>query len=393
MKNITKIAFFLLFCTTVKMSSQVTVSLQQVNRSSANPVYGCNLIDFGTMASDNLNISFKLSKPSNQVVGTGTLRVMFISALGLSAYSIGTPKIIQSGDWVNNTEITNQISVNITTLSIEVTGSVIYLEYTSSSNVKNEDVCKLPLKKALLPSFSLSPSNLSLACGENSSKTFSVAVSNIPSGATVTYQWYANGWSGPLTGSTVTLTPSSPFVLPSDITVVPFINGVAQTNKICTVTRAGFSTPATISGNTVLCPNSGGVYSLSNLGANTVVWSINNSLIANITNATQSQVTVNALAGGIVKLKATIYNQCSQSVEKIFDMNIGAPVLPIGTYYGNLWVKKGYIPVNVAFPTLFSATSYKWTITQDPDLPVSCPTTLPRTAKFSNGQTTITTTV
>lgn len=67
--------------------------------------------------------------------------------------------------------------------------------------------------------------------------------------------------------------------------------------------------------------------------------------------------------------------------------------MPVGTYYGNLWVKKGYIPVNVAFPTLFSATSYVWTISPDLDFPVNCPTTLPRTAKFSNGQTTITTTV
>ena len=181
--------------------------------------------------------------------------------------------------------------------------------------------------------------------------------------------------------------------MPSDITVVPFINGVAETNKICTVTRAGFSTPATISGNVVLCPNSSGVFTLNNFGTNTVIWSINNTSIASISNTSQSQVTVNALAGGIVKLKATINNQCSQSVEKVFDINIGAPVLPTGTYYGNLWVKKGYIPVNVAFPTLFSATSYVWTIIQDPDLPVSCPTTLPRTAKFSNGQTTMTTTV
>lgn len=300
MKNLTKLLFFLLFCLTIKVSSQVLVTSQQVNLNNSTTIYGCNLIDFGTTVSNDLVINFKLSKPSTQVVGTGTLKVMFLSAPGLTAYSIGIPKIIPSGDWVNSTDIINQISVNIQASAIPVSGSVIYLEYTSSSNVKYEDVCKFPLKKALLPSFSLSPSSISLACGDSSSRTFSVAASNIPSGATVTYQWYANGWSGSLTGSTVTLTPGSPFVLPSDITVVPFINGVAETNKICTVTRAGFSSSATIAGNVVLCPSSSGVYTLSNFGTNNVVWSINNSSIASISNASQSQVTVNALAGGIV---------------------------------------------------------------------------------------------
>jgi len=127
-----------------------------------------------------------------------------------------------------------------------------------------------------VPSFSFSPKYLSLSCGDTSSRTFTVTPANIPSGATVTYQWNYTGWS--LISSTATsrtLQPSSGTVLPSNVSVTPYIDDEAQLSKTCFVSRAPFSTSATITGSSVLC--STGTYTIDNLPSGVSIQSASSS--------------------------------------------------------------------------------------------------------------------
>lgn len=98
-----------------------------------------------------------------------------------------------SSAWANNnTEYVGAISCNISENEILATGSSIFIEFTTDSGVKTKS-CEYPLKKTLPPSFSFSPTTLSLVCGDMGSQTFTVTPANIPSGANVAYQWSYSG--------------------------------------------------------------------------------------------------------------------------------------------------------------------------------------------------------
>ena len=74
--------------------------------------------------------------------------------------------------------------------------------------------------------------------------------------------------------STVTLTPSSSISLPSNVSVTPFINGIAQTTRTCSITINPFTSPATISGaNTICTLDTSTTYTINAGAGNTVNWS------------------------------------------------------------------------------------------------------------------------
>ena len=307
--------------------AQVTTKINDVTLNSQTVINNCGLIDFGTNSNNTLSFYFKFTKPSAQAIGNSNLKIL----LKYDSSSYGSEKgnvIVLSGSWSNNTEYIGTISCNISESEIKTTGSSIVLEFVTDSGVKSRS-CEYPLNKALPPRFTFYPLSLSLACGDTSSKTFTIIPENIPSGASVTYLESYSNWSLiSSTTTTRTLQPSSGTFLPSTVWVTPYINGVPYPSMTCAVSRSSFSSLATLAGNTIICPSENDVYTISGLGAgNTVSWSSSNIAVATVSGGTQSQVTVNGLTNGNVDLIATITNSCGQPVTKTKTINVGAPVL------------------------------------------------------------------
>lgn len=260
---------------------------------------------------------YKLSRPSNLPNGTGTLRVMFKLNSNATPQVIGSPQNIPDSFWTN-TQYESTINCNISASQVQQSGSSIYLEFETSGNIKTSS-CSYPITKTLSPSFTLSPTSISLPCGSTSSRTFTVTPANIPSGATVTYQWnIGNGWSGNVSnGNSITLTPISATTLPSSVSVTPFINGASQSSKTCTVNRPEFTTSATINGSSTLCET--GIYTMNNLPSGVSVQSVSssNTNVATVSlNSSNGQITATKVSNGAFTLSVVLENACSQTVTK-----------------------------------------------------------------------------
>ena len=182
---------------------------------------------------------------------------------------------------------------------------------------------RVPIVKS--PTFVLSPTSLSLSCGSSASTTFTVTPSNVPTGANVTYQWSTIGWT--IVGSSEnsrTLVPLSTTSLPSNVSVIPIINGIAKPAISCAITRLSFTSLAFISGSGSLCNTAN--YTMTGLATGqTVQWSVSNSATVSLTNVTSTSVTVNKIGNGSVVLTATIYNPCGQTTIKTKTITIGPP--------------------------------------------------------------------
>jgi hypothetical protein len=373
---------------------QVSTSITDVLVNNQTTVTNCNTIDFGSISNNNLSFFYKLQKNSAGYCSDGNLKIILKYSSSTFGSQRGVMILLSSLRWDSNNRAEGYISCNISESEVQVSGSSIHLEYSDCNNNKTQS-CEYPIIKTIPPSFSLSPTTVSLVCGDTSSRTFNVTPLNIPSGAIVTYQWSYSGWSQlSYTTNSITLTPASAALLPSNVSVTPFINGVAQPNMSCSVSRADFTSTASINGNTVICPGGNSVYTINDLGAgNTVTWGSSNTAIATVSGGTQSQVTVNGLSQGLVNLIATVTNSCGQIAPPLIkSLNIGAPVMANGVIYGELWVRKNFFPLNLNFPAVLGATTYTWSLAQSSEFPPSCPIRGAISAKFSNNSQAITTT-
>ena len=113
------------------------------------------------------------------------------------------------------------------------------------------------------------------------------------------------------------------------------INGVVQPSKSCSILRAALTVNPTLTGNSSLCPTAlQSVYTLSNVGTNTVNWSLSSNTIATILSFTNTSATVKGLQNGSVTLTATVSDACNQQVvrTKTIDIvaNSGNITAPIG---------------------------------------------------------------
>ena len=292
---------------------QVDTKIDEISVNNQQYVNNCNTIDFGTTTNNSLTIYFTLTKPTNQAVGEGKLRFM----LKYSNSSIGdmiTEIPIQSISWTNNTQFTHVIGGNISSSSFQVSGSSIYIEYESGSGSKYPS-CEYPIIKTPPPSFTLSPSTISLVCGDTNQRTFTITPENIPAGANVSYSWSHPGWT--LISSTTTsrtLQPNSGTTLPSNITVTPSINGVTQATKTCIVSRAPFNTSTlSISGNSYVCDT--GIYIVNNFPSSAIIQSVtsSNNNIATVSLTGTNEILVTKVSDGVVSITATIQNTCNQT--------------------------------------------------------------------------------
>lgn len=188
------------------------------------------------------------------------------------------------------------------------------------------------------PTFTLSPTSLTFVCGTPQTRTFTVSTSSSNSCST-SYNWSLgtnNGWlyngspapaSFSTTTSSITLTSVNANILPSPVSVVPVLNGIAQSPRNCTTAFSPFTITPSITGAAALCPTSiQSVYSIINAGSgNTVSWSLSNNSLAIILSSSNTSATVKGLINGTVSLQATVTNPCGQVVSTLpININIVA---------------------------------------------------------------------
>ncbi|UGS23283.1 Ig-like domain-containing protein [Flavobacterium channae] len=299
--------------------SQVTVSVQnlQYTNNGQPTVYpsNCGNIDLASSISTSLYLSINLSKPNGQVVGLSDLRVYTQKSSSDSRIERSWIQI-QESFWSTSEPSTYLTTANfsINSSDFNTSGGTLFVVFKSSGNVEYQTACSFTITKTPPPSFSLSPSTVSLGCGDTSLRTFTITPANIPSGANVTYSWNHPGWT--LVSSTATsrtLQPNSTNNLPSNVTVTPSINSVTQATKTCVVSRAPFNTNTlSISGNNYVCDT--GIYSINNLPSSVVIQSVtsSNNNIATVSLTGTNEILVTKVSDGIVSISATVQNTCNQ---------------------------------------------------------------------------------
>ncbi|MFG6685085.1 T9SS type A sorting domain-containing protein [Mariniflexile sp. HNIBRBA6329] len=378
-----KIKFILVFTLIFmcKSYSQVVTTITNILVNNQTTVSNCNLIDFGTNSNNSLTIYFKLTKPSNQAVGNCDLDIL----LKYNTGSYGNSRaniILQSGGWINNnTEFIGQITANISASEIQLTGSSIYIECKTSSGVKSQS-CEYPLTKTPTPEFKILPGSSNISCGNTSIITFSVYNVNNSQG-TKTYSWYVgNGWSLPDgtpvsgtltdTSSTILLKPASQTILPSTVFLTVTLNGVEYYDSSPVIRSPVSQTITAISGASTLCSGSTNYnFGTENvLTGQTVTWSLSNSTVATLSNASNTGVTLNLIGNGGVTLTATIADACGQSYSKTKNLFGGAPpaiAVTRGTAQSEYCdIKYHYVPfiinkpigASLSFPFLYPNATY-----------------------------------
>lgn len=171
---------------------------------------------------------------------------------------------------------------------------------TSSNSIRIRKI--VIAETAPAPSFTLTPSSQTISCGSSVPLTFTVTGSNIPNGATVSYNWNLganNGWNhnGSAAPSTImsgatnslTLTPVCGTVQ-NNISVTATVNG---TNYNTNSTAISYSQPSlSIIGNSSLC-NGSADYIINGLVCNSsVVWTAPPSNLATLSSFTTSPTTL-----------------------------------------------------------------------------------------------------
>lgn len=377
--------------------SQVVVSVQdlQYTNNGQPAVYptNCGNIDLASSTSTSINLGINLSKPNGQVVGLSDLYVY--TQKSSSDYRVQRSwSQIQESYWNhpssgNDTYLTTA-SFSINASDFNASGGTLFVVFkSSSSGMEYQTTCSFTITKTPPPTFTLSPTTLSIPCGSVAPVTFSY--SNVYSTPGVTYNFSYSGWTFvSQTPNSITLKPTNGNVLPSNFTLVPIVNGITQPYKVCTITRAPFSTTSTITGGGIICPGSTATFNLSDSGSFTnVTWSIAEIGVATIQNSTNSSVTVEALTSGSFTIKAIVENACGQTQQITRTFNIGVPnVNPFNNTISGLYDNYAinYSPFQIGVFPIENATSYIWTITGS-----STPSSCVNRPKFSNGSTTMTT--
>ena len=374
--------------------SQVTVSVQdlQYTNNGQPAIYptNCGNIDLASSTSTSISFGINLSKPNCQVVGLSDLRVYTQKSSSDSRIERSWTQI-QESFWstsVPNTYLTTA-SFSINSSDFNATGGTLFVVFKSSGNVEYQTACSFTITKTPPPTFTLSPTTLSIPCGSVAPVTFSY--SNVYSTPGVTYNYSYSGWTFvSQTPNSITLKPANANILPSNFSLVPIVNGVTQPYKVCTVTRAPFTTTSAITGSGVVCPGATTTFNLTDSSSfSNVTWSIPEFDVATILSSTNSSVTIQAITSGAFTIKAVVENACgqTQTINKTF--NIGVPnVNPsnntISGIYDNYAVN--YSPFQIGVFPVENATSYIWTITGS-----SYPSSCTNRPKFSNGSATMTT--
>ena len=323
MKNILSISILsLIFCTNIVSSQTATITNVSVNGT---PISNCGTIAFGTNSTVTITYTMKVTKGSTVNVDAFAKFNVYTKLSSSSTPLFLDGLIVNNSAYTNGTVWEGTFSKVLQASDIAVSGSVFYGQYDYSSS-SNSKTCEYAITKSPPPSFTFSPTSLSLPCGDTSSRTFTVTPANIPSVANVAYQWSYSGWSGTVNSSmnSVTLTPSSGTSLPSTVSVLPQIDGVNYPYGICAVSRSSIASTGSISGNATAC--TAVTYTFTGLlGGQTVTWSMSNATAGTLSTTTGTSTTFTTTDGGSVDLIATVSNLCGQTFTKTLSLFAGSP--------------------------------------------------------------------
>jgi hypothetical protein len=359
MKNIIKkistklVILVLLICG--KGYSQVNVLISNVTVNYS----GVSSVDLGTSEYKTVRFKVTVTKPNELTLGICSMVIGTTNSFGTFTPQFNPETLDYQA---NNTGSVGVKEFTLYATDLDFNGScylVVKFEQTISPFIHAESN-HVPLRKT--PTYSLTQSQTSIDCGSVTPVNFSIT-SNAPPSVNQ-YQWnYGNGWInfGGVNGSTLTLTPTTSLL--GNVSVTPVYNGVTQPPITSPVSLTPFNpSNSSITGNTVICPNNSATYSMSNIGTNTVTWSISNSSLATLSSTTGTSVTVTGVANGTVVLTGVIKNACDQTSTKTFDINIGSATIT------NYQIQGGYDNVPVGSNSIFTITdaigetSYSWSI-------------------------------
>ena len=332
MKKILKITLLLILLYSKSMQSQSTQieNLNYLGQSISN----CGNIYFNLSTNHNIQFDVVLSRPyydnDPNLGSTGILRVLYWTGSGEieeKLYNIGVSSWTVSGI---NATVTKPVNITLNSSDFDnSTGGMLYARFHDTAQNFFYESCAYDIIK---PEFNFVYDNLVIPCGSSASKTFTVInVNNIP--RTLSYIWnVGTGWKRngvavngtfTTTNNSITLEPASGTILPSNVSVTVTVDGASYPTKTAPVSRASFSTSATISGSGVLC--SSGIYTVSNLPSGVSIQSVSssNSNIATTTLESNGDITVTKVSNGVITLSVVLQNACSQTVTKTKNIQAG----------------------------------------------------------------------
>lgn len=296
----------------------MTVSIENIKANNVTVPNG-SPIDMGTNSSIYVTFRVDLTKPANYSIGPAKVFIDVYDSSGnrTEHYITNVPESAFP------TSASNNYGFDILDSEIDF-GNGNYLIATLKQDNQpgaEWDSQQIPIVKT--PVFQLTPNPLNLNCGDLSPQTFTVT--NSSNLSFVTYQWnIGNGWSDNVdNGNSITLTPTSGTILPSNISVTPIHNGQNLLTLTCNVNRASFSTSATIVGSNVLCAT--GIYTMSNLPSGVSIQSVisSNNNVATATLGSNGQITMTKVSNGTVTLSVFLQNDCSQTTTITKSIQVG----------------------------------------------------------------------
>lgn len=342
--------YLLVFLTVISLNSlgQVQVNIQSMHSSNGGYIGNCGTIDFGTASTITLQMYIELKKPYNQAVGDGELFV-YTKKTSSSPEIDHYYELVQSGSWSGGQPdefFYSSPQVSLSAQDFNASGGVLYVKYKSSSNVEYSS-CNYPIEKDEVPSFSLSPINTTVSCGNSSPITFTVTPVNIPNGANVQYQWsVGNGWSynGSSVSSFVTTTPSIQLVPtqypPSNVRVTPVLNGSSYPQLTSTISLSGFNPSYQISGSNNVCDEES--YVVNNLPTSVLIQSVasSNPNVATAILNPNGSITITKVSDGTITLSVVLKNSCLQTATLTKSIQVGIPLSAV-TITGNSSICQG----------------------------------------------------
>ncbi|PHR69435.1 MAG: hypothetical protein COA67_10715 [Lutibacter sp.] len=361
-----RIIIILIFISSITIYSQTTTITNLQYQGI--PIPDCGSIDLNSSSSHAISFNLKVTRPyftggsGNEIHENGTLKVILNGNNGeFTELDTG----ISGASWtidISNNQSFISFSPSITLFSSQfpTNGGWLVAEYSSNNTPYRS--CYYDITK---PKFKLNPTNVTVSCG-STGETFTVSNENNSPGS-LSYNWsVGSGWE--YQGSAVSnFTTSSNTVIlvptafpPSNVSVVPKLDGVSYPQLIATVSLAPFSLGnQRITGSSTVCSSRN--YSLNGLPSNTTItWSVSNTNLATVTpiNATQATVTAVGSGNGVVVLTALVSNACNQTVQLTKSVNIGAPTLNGSLNGDNNPLTGEYKWYSVSAAT--GATSYEW---------------------------------
>ncbi|WP_336687917.1 hypothetical protein [Chryseobacterium bernardetii] len=183
------------------------------------------------------------------------------------------------------------------------------------------------------PTFSLSPQKTYIDCSSPSPVTFS-CTSNTNEGS-FSYNWNIGaGWNlngvptlgNIVAGSTLTLTPTTPGVLPGQVKVTPVWEGVSQGTLSASTAFSGINPSIAITGSTNVCSFPSNVtYTINSPTITNTTWGSSDPSIAEIISSSATSTNLSIKKQGLFTLTATVSNSCGQTKTLSKKIYVGTP--------------------------------------------------------------------